>query len=254
MNPRNLLYILVGLILGLIGSTQLPLHAQKPPREAAELKSVAPDAPHEIQSEPVTAPEPAPAVSTTAKASLQDALLRPYSFAFDKPTTLSEVSRRLTADLGGPVVLDLAALERLELKPDDSVELKLKGVRLKTGLKLLLDQQGLTFRLIPEDNLLILTDKEGADDPIDKVWTEVSHLHRDVHDIQNMVEDLHDLSGPGELDPDGGPRLRQPTIVEEMPEAPGGAPAPDAGPKPEARPESKDARPTNPPKRPRTRL
>ncbi|MDR3619620.1 MAG: hypothetical protein P4L85_09735 [Paludisphaera borealis] len=271
MSRRNLLYVFVGLILGLIGSTQLPLHAQRsvikvtatPIRQqdttkaspspdvapqGVEIARPAADAPSEIESRP----EPPTA---TSKVSLQDALHRPYTFAFGKPTTLSEVSRRLTADLGGPVVLDLAALERLEIKPDDTVELELKGVRLKTGLKLLLDQQQLTFRIIPEDNLLILTDKEGADDPLDKVWTELSHLHRDVHEIQDVVEDLRELSGaPGEMDAEGGPRLRKPTIIEEMPETPDGAPKSDAVPKPEPQPDSKDLRPTTPPKRPRTRL
>lgn len=245
MNPRNLIYVFVGLILGLIGSTQLPLHAQKPPRE-----TVAPDAPREIDSRP--APD---SPTSSGKASLQDAMHRPYIFAFGKPTPLSEVARRLTADLGGQVVLDLAALDRLELKPEDAVELELKGARLKTGLKLLLDQVELTYRLIPEDNLLILTDAEGAEDPLDKVWSELGHLHRDVHDIQLMVEYLYDLSGSEtDLKPDGEPRLEQPTIVEEMPGAPKGDGAEEAAPKAEPKPDSKDAHPRTPPKRPRTRL
>jgi hypothetical protein len=252
MTRRNLFYVFIGLILGLIGSTQLPLHAQKTPQrvsvaEAGESIAAVQEAPRAIESKPEAATAP-------TKVSLQDALHLPYAFAFGKPTTLSEVSRRLSADLGGPVVLDLAALERLELKPDDTVELELKGVRLKTGLKLLLDQQQLTYRIIPEDNLLILTDKAGADDPLDKVWTELSHLHRDVHDIQDVMEDLRELSGmSGEMDAEGGARLRKPTIVEEMPEAPGGAPGLNAE-EPKPGPDSKDARPTTPPKRPRTRL
>ena len=45
------------------------------------------------------------------------------------------------------MVVDLAAIERLDLKPEDTVKLELKGVRLKTGLKLLLDQVGLTYHL-----------------------------------------------------------------------------------------------------------
>lgn len=248
MNPRNLLYVFVGLILGLIGSTQLPLHAQKPPRERA-----VPEVPSEIDS------RPAPASPTASgKVSLQDALHQPYIFAFGKPTPLSEVARRLTADLGGQVVLDLAALDRLDLKPEDAVELELKGVRLRTGLKLLLDQVELTYRLIPEDNLLILTDDEGAEEPLDRVWSELSHLHRDLHDVQLMVEYLYDQSGAdAETPQDGEPRLQQPTIVEEMPEAAGGAgapPAADAAPKGGPKPDSKDDQPRTPPKRPRTRL
>ena len=244
MNPRNLLYVFVGLILGLIASTQLPLHAQKHPRE-----TIVQDVPREIDSRP--APEN-PAAS--GKVSLQDALHRPYIFAFGRPTPLSEVARRLSADLGGQVVLDLAALDRLELKPEDAVELELKGARLKTGLKLLLDQVELTYRLVPEDNLLILTDDEGAEEPLDKVWSELGHLHRDIHDIQMMVEYLYDTSGAeAEMKEDGEPRLEQPTIIEEMPGAPGGPRAEDAAPKADQKPDAKDDDPRTPPKRPRTR-
>ena len=81
--------------------------------------------------------------------SIQDALLRPYHFRFGRPATLTEVAQRLSQDLGSPVVLDLAALERQELKPEDTVKLELAGVRLKTGLKLLLDQVRLTVRVVP---------------------------------------------------------------------------------------------------------
>jgi hypothetical protein len=248
MKPKNLLYVFVGLILGVIGSTQLPLQAQKPPRE-----TVVPGVPREVDS------QPAPAVPTASgKVSLQDALHQPYIFAFGKATPLSEVARRLTADLGGQVVLDLAALDRLELRTDDAVELELKGARLKTGLKLLLDQVELTYRLIPEDNLLILTDDEGAEEPLDKVWSELNHLHRDIHDVQLMVEYLYDRSvADAEMAPDAEPRLEQPTIVEEMPEAPGGAvvpPGPNAAPKAGPKPDPKDDHHRTPPKRPRTRL
>jgi hypothetical protein len=257
MRSRNLLTLFAGLVLGLILAAQLPLHAQKPALNALAADAPVQEAPHEVANP--AEPAPAPTSPAGGKVSIQDALLRPYTFPFGKPTTLAEVTRRLTADLGGPVVLDLAALDRLELKPDDSVELDLKGVRLKTGLKLLLDQRGLTYRLVPEDNLLILTDKEGSDDPLDRIWTELSHLHRDVHDIQDVVEELYDLTG-ADMDSEDG-RLRQPTIIEEMPQDPGAAPtpAPGAGPNPgpkhDAPPESsRDARPSNPPKRPRTRL
>ena len=71
------------------------------------------------------------------------------------------------------VVLDRAALIRQEVQPEDTVELELDGVRLKTGLKLLLDQVGLTYHVVTEDNLLVITDREGSEDPLDRVWSEV---------------------------------------------------------------------------------
>ena len=151
-------------------------------------------------------------------------------------------------------LVKIARGELGEVNPDDTVELDLKGVRLKTGLKLLLDQQYLTYRIIPEDNLMILTDKEGSDDPLDKVWTELSHLHNDIHDIQDAVEELREMSGsPGDFDEEGGPRLRKPTIIAELPE--NAAPGRDAeDPKPGTQAEPNDPGPSKPPRRPRTRL
>jgi hypothetical protein len=183
--------------------------------------------------------------------SVQDALLRPYHFGFGRPTSLADVKERLARDLGAAVVLDLAALDRLEIEPEDTVTLELDGVRLKTGLRLLLDQVGLTYRVVADDNLLILTDKEGSDDPLERVMAELHELHRDVHDVQDAIDELRELSGL--LGPEGA-RVRKPTIIEEMPEnpvqKPGEAPAVRPGPKPES-----GSKPHgNSPSRPRTRL
>ena len=125
--------------------------------------------------------------------SVQDALLRPLDLPFDQETTLEEVRQYLARTLGAQVVLDRSALDRLELKPDDTVQLDLKGVRLKVGLKLLLDQVGLAFRVVPEDNLLILTEPESADDPGERVLAEIKALHREMHDLQDAVDDLRNL-------------------------------------------------------------
>ena len=91
----------------------------------------------------------------------------------------------------------------------------------KTGLKLLLDQVGLTYRVIAEDNLMIITDQEGSEDPADRIWAELRALHRDLHAVQDAVDDLSDyLGGEG----GEGARVRKPTIIEEMPENTGGKP------------------------------
>src|SRR5262245_7395617 len=74
-----------------------------------------------------------------ASVPVQVALLRPYSFPFREPTSLEEVVDHLKQKLKAPVVLDLAALKRKEVEPTDTVRLELEGVRLQTGLKLLLD-------------------------------------------------------------------------------------------------------------------
>ena len=137
------------------------------------------------------------------------------------------------------VVLDLAALERQDVDADDTVQLELDGVRLKTGLKLLLDQVGLTYHVVAEDNLLIITDRQGSEDPLDRIWAELRTLHRDIHQIQDAVDELSDSLY---MDADEGPRVRKPTIIEEKPdrdpfgEAPGAVR--DKPDKPAQRPEA----------------
>jgi len=153
---------------------------------------------------------------------LQDAILRPYRFPFARPTPLDQVCVHLRQTLKAAVVLDLAALDRQQVEPENTVQLELDGVRLKTGLKLLLDQVGLTYHIVAEDNLLIITDREGSAEPADRIWSELSALHRDVHDLQDAVDDLREILGDDKMD---GPRVRKPTIIEEMPEEPGGKPA-----------------------------
>jgi hypothetical protein len=169
-------------------------------------------------------------------ASIQDALLRPYRFPFARPTTLEQVCTHLGQSLGAPVVLDRAALARQNVDPQDTVQLELEGVRLKTGLKLLLDQLGLTFRLVAEDNLMIITDSAGAEDPNDRILSELRSLHRDVHDLQDAIDELKDYLGD---DGGGGVRVQKPTIIEEAPQGGKGKPGTvpqkpgDARPRPE---------------------
>jgi hypothetical protein len=164
---------------------------------------------------PDSPPGEAPAV--------MDLLVRPYAMPFARPTALEDVASRLEQSLGIPVVLDRAALTRLELEPTDSVQLEVKGVRLKTSLQLLLDQVGMTYRAVPEDNLLILTDDRGADDPLHVILDELETLHAEVHDVR---DELHALKQSLSGGPDA-PTLRKPTIIEEVPELPGRRGEPD---------------------------
>lgn len=155
--------------------------------------------------------------------SVVDALARPGELPFGEPTRLEDVARVLGERLGAPVVLDRAALTRRELTPDDTVQLGLDGVRLKTSLQLLLDQVGLTYRVVPEDNLLVLTDDEGADEPYRRILGELEILHREVHELRDVVEALYDETAP----PEGGdPPMRKPTILEELPAGAEEEPAP----------------------------
>jgi hypothetical protein len=190
MTPRRTALVLGLIGLGVVVSARLTLRAQEPkPGEVGR------------------------AERTPESTSIQDALLRPFPLPFNTPTRLDEVCRHLGRVLRAPVVLDKAAIDRQELRPEDTVQLELEGVRLKTGLKLLLDQVGLTYRVIPEDNLLIVTDQEGAEDPLERVQAELKAIHRDIHDIQDALDYLREDLGLEE----GGPKVRKPTIIEEMP-------------------------------------
>jgi hypothetical protein len=212
----------MGLVLGLVAlgviiSARLTLRAQeRAPRGPVEKGARKP-----VLVEPV----PESGAPASATVSIQDALHRPFPLPFGTPTPLGEVCRHLGRVLRGPVVLDKAALDRQELTPEDTVQLELEGVQLKTGLKLLFDQVGLTYRVVPEDNLLIVTDQEGSADPMDRVLAELRALHRHVHDLRDAMDFLREDLGLDE----GGPKMRKPTIIEERPEE-------KAGEKPEANP------------------
>lgn len=162
--------------------------------------------------------EPSPEANSALKGralarSVQDALLQPFDLPFARETTLDEVVDHLHRALNAPVVLDLGALDRLELTPQDTVQLDLRGVRLKTGLKILLDQVGMTYRVFPEDNLLLLTDALEADDRYARILDEIRSLHRDVHDLQDAVDELFeeepDESGTGRFLHIGRPSRRR---------------------------------------------
>jgi type II secretory pathway component GspD/PulD (secretin) len=182
------------------------------------------------------AQEGKPAKGRSSPLSIEDALRQPFDFAFDKPTTLEAAAKALSDSLGLPVIIDRAALDRSGLQPDDEVQLVLKGIRLKTGLKLLLDQLDLTYRVETDDNLLVITDAVGASDPLHEVLAELKSLHRDIHELQDAVDVVQDALGITE---EGGPKMRKPTIIEEVP------------PGKEPKEEPKESRPAAPPVRSR---
>jgi hypothetical protein len=229
MTRRYWILLLAGLVVGLIISGRYALLAQdRAEKPQAKSRAPQPEKPGESATETVDRdlpPEIQPAQPTAKDSAstvpLQEALLRPYRFPFGRPTSLEQVCVHLRETLKGAVVLDLAALDRKSVEPDSAVQLELEGVRLKTGLKLLLDQVGLTYRVVAEDNLMIITDQEGSEDPADRIWAELRALHRDLHAVQDAVDDLGDYLGVESAE---GPHVRKPTIIEEMPEKPGERP------------------------------
>jgi hypothetical protein len=217
------LMFLIGVSFGLIASNRLILKAQAQKRPAPSVTNVPPagqvaddarpaDAPL-VAADPATNPSLAEPRSTGA--TVHDLLVRPYRFPFARRTSLLQVCNHLKQTLKVPVVLDIAAMGRQDVEPEDTVQLELEGVRLKTGLKLLLDQVGLTYHVVAEDNLLIITDREGSEEPLDRVWSELQAMHREIHDVQDAIDELTDYVAVEKGD---GPRVRKPTIVEEMEE------------------------------------
>jgi hypothetical protein len=244
MTRNRWLLLLTGLIGGLLLSGRLVLLAQDGNRAVGKhappsLPQDRPAADGDVLNRPRPAGTMPPArevvQNATNATSLQDALLRPYHFPFARPTPLNEVAAHLKQTLKAAVVLDLAALGRQDVEPEDPVQLDLDGVRLKTGLKLLLDQLGLTYHVVAEDNLMIITDREGSEDPNDRVWSELRALHRDLHQVQDDIDDLRDFLGD---DREGGPRFHKPTIIEELPDVEGPKPgnSPDKPGKPQRKP------------------
>jgi hypothetical protein len=168
---------------------------------------------------------------------IADAMLQPIRLPFAAETSLEDVAAYLRKELKANVVLDRAALDRQDLEPTDKVQMELSDVRLKTGLKLLLDQVGLTAKIVPEDNLLIITDKEESEEPIDRVLVEIKALHRDVHSLQDDVRNLRNLIEAPIVEGEPGATMRKPTIIEEKP-----GPRDDSRPEPSKKPKDKPSR------------
>jgi hypothetical protein len=190
------LLVLVGVAVGLV--------------VVARWTSVAQDRAGDNQAARATLPPEAPDQRGEG-GSIQDALLQPYAFPFREPTSLDEVARHLGETLPAKVVLDRAALGRLGITSADTVQLELEGVRLKVGLKLLLDQVGLAYKVVPEDGLLILTDSQGSEEPIERILAEIKAIHRDLHDVQDAVDDLRLDLGFG--DEEDGSMTRKPVFI-----------------------------------------
>lgn len=219
--------ILAFVAAGVVASAWLTIEAKDQPipldPPSNVIKDFAAPKKDEVRIHPASGP-------TAPTPSILDLLERPFPFRYGSPTRIDMVRSQLQKALKVPVVLDRAAMDRQDVRADDTVELELEGVRLRTGLKLLLSQVGLTYRVIAEDNLLLLTDEEGADDPLRRIFAEIKALHRDLHEVRDSVDEIR-----ASLGLDEGARMRKPTIIEEQPELPDGKAEP-APPKTRARP------------------
>lgn len=165
---------------------------------------------------PGSTPAVASSFSDTATRKLDDLLEREVTVPFAEETSLSDVAAHLARSLKVRIAFDPAALSRQDLFPEDVIQLQIEGpLRLKTALPLLFEQVGLTYRFIAEDNLLVLTDARGAGDPTREILDELRDLHRDLHDLQDAVDELR-----GDQMGEEGPSIRKPTLIEEVPPPP----------------------------------
>ena len=104
----------------------------------------------------------------------------------DEP--LENVFRFLQTEYEIPIQLDLPALEDAGLTPDEKVTIEIRGVSLRSGLRLLLKQKQLTY--VVRDEVLIITTPEEAE----------SELVTCVYDVRDLLVQL-----PPGRDGRGGP-------------------------------------------------
>lgn len=163
------------------------------------------------RTQPDEPEEPAAARSSpAAEDPLEDRLAQSIHLPFAEATSLADVAGWLEDTLNAQVVLDRAAMKRRGVSRDSTMQLELKGVRLRTALRLLLDQIEMTYRLEPADNLVVLTDARGAGEPLPQILDELEALHRDIHLLQDTVDELYDV-----ILPDEGPSMRDPSVIEK---------------------------------------
>jgi hypothetical protein len=108
--------------------------------------------------------------SAAANARILDALEQPVAMTFPDPTPLQDVLRYITTATGTPdypgipIYLDPIGLQEAEATPAATVTIDLRGIPLKTTLRLCLKQYGLVY--IVKDGLLRVTsedDEQNAD-------------------------------------------------------------------------------------------
>jgi hypothetical protein len=90
---------------------------------------------------------------------------------------LEEVANFLQDDYGIPIQLDLSALEEIGLSRDEKVTVNLHNISLKSALRLMLKQLGLTSMI--RNEVLMITTPEEAE----------THLETCVYDVNGLVDD-----------------------------------------------------------------
>lgn len=110
---------------------------------------------------------------------IKQALNQPLvSAGFDfTDTPLEEVASQLSEDYNVPVHLDVPALDNAGLGPDERVNIKVRGVSLKSALRLMLKQLQMTY-IIANETLILTTPEEAEAD-----------LQLCVYDVGDLIGD-----------------------------------------------------------------
>jgi hypothetical protein len=129
-------------------------------------------------------------IESQTESKIRNALVRPLtSRGLDfVDTPLEEVVALLQDDYGIPVKLDHAALDEVGLGPEEPVSTNLHHISLRSAMRLMLKQLGLTY-VIANEVLMITTPEEAEDE-----------LTTCVYDVRDLLDGDVDKAGKALID------------------------------------------------------
>ena len=131
------------------------------------------------------------AEKTAAKPDISKALAQPVELDFVE-TDLSDVFDFIGKAYEIPVALDLRALDNWAITPDTPVTFSVKGVSLRSALRLMLRQLGLTYTV--RDKLLQITTPEVAEERLTTVVYPVADIVPSAEDRSEFTDDVETLA------------------------------------------------------------
>ncbi len=120
------------------------------------------------------------------EAKIRRALTAPATLDF-VDTPLADVAASLESAYSIPVELEVAALERVGLSPDAPISRELKDVSLRTALRLMLRDLGLTY-VVDEGALVITTREEAAQRLSTRVYPVTPLLPANATDAKELAQ------------------------------------------------------------------
>jgi RNA polymerase sigma factor (sigma-70 family) len=122
---------------------------------------------------------------------------------------LSEALEIISQQHPLPVVLDTRALEEIGLTPDQTVSIQLRGVKLRSALRLLLSDLDLTYT-IQGESLVVTTPEAEENQLLQRIyWLESTGIA--TGDFDALTELIKSTIAPDTWDDMGGPSTMSPT-------------------------------------------